>query len=59
MDYFIKKLDQKINLAKELENYTQVKSLLQVKMEYSLLFLLAYFKNKNFNSIELGGMIKR
>lgn len=53
MDYFIKKLDQKINLEKELENYAEVKSLLQVKMEYSLLFLLAYYKRKNFSNIEL------
>lgn len=53
MDYFIKKMDQKINLAKELENYTQLKILLQVKMEYSLLFILAYYKSKNFDNIEM------
>ena len=53
MDYFSKKIDQKINFAKELENVSQLKIFLQVKIEYSLLFLLIYYKNKNFNLLEL------
>ena len=53
MDYFSKKIDQKINFAKELENVSQLKIFLQVKIEDSLLFLLIYFKNKNFNLLEL------
>ncbi|MEE0878484.1 MAG: NB-ARC domain-containing protein [Treponemataceae bacterium] len=53
MDYFSKKIDQKINFSKELENVSQLKIFLQVKIEYSLLFLLIYYKNKNFNLLEL------
>lgn len=53
MDFIIRKLNQKINLAKELENASQLKTLLQVKIEYSLLFLLSYFKNKNYEELEL------
>ncbi len=53
MDYFTKKIDQKINLAKSLENISDVKILLQVKIEYSLLFYISVLKNANFNSLPL------
>ncbi len=53
MDYFTKKIDQKINLAKSLENISDVKILLQVKIEYSLLFYISVLKNAYFNSLPL------
>ena len=53
MDFFTKKIDQKIALAKSLDNISDVKVLLQVKIEYSLLFYIAVLKNAYFNSLPL------
>ncbi|WP_296012449.1 NB-ARC domain-containing protein [uncultured Treponema sp.] len=53
MDYFTKKIDQKIALAKNLENYSELKILLQVKIEYALLFMLSLLRNRNFGSLKI------
>lgn len=53
MDYFLKKLDRKISISRDLSEYGELKILLQVKIEYSLFFLMAIYREKNYQSLDI------
>ena len=53
MDYIEKKISQKIRFHENLGQKIELKIYLQVKVEYILLFLLAYLWNTNFSKLPL------
>ena len=51
MDYISRKLNKKIKLYRDRNDYLNLKIYLQVKFEYELLLIMAYLWNKNFNEL--------
>lgn len=49
MNYIIKKLDSKINLYADREDYGNLKIYLQVKLEFELILIMSYLWNRNIN----------
>lgn len=53
MDYYIKKLDQKIKINECINNQSEVITLYQAKIEYNLLFTLSILWNQDFQELTI------